>query len=232
VQENIAALGATVAAAEADLQAARTQVKDLTLRSPLTGLVATRQAEPGAVVSPTTPLLSVQTVSRLWATVGVPEDTARRIAPGQSATVTLDAFPGERFTGRIERILPAADPQSRQFTVRVALDNSRSRLRPGTFARVSFVTQKATGVLTVPPEAVKEAKDEKFVLVAGADNTAQKRPVKTGLSDDKGVAVTGDLREAENVIILSQRDVKPGAKIRTANDKAKTATNNSKEIGK
>lgn len=213
-RENIAALSAAVSAAQADLQATKVLLTELTLRSPLDGLVATRLLEPGAVASPTTPVVSVASVRQLWATVAAPEETARRLAPGQTATVTLDALPGETFTGRIAQILPSADPQSRQFTVRVALDNSNFRLRPGTFARVSFVTQRATNVLTVPPEAIKEKDGEKYVIIAGADQTAQKRVVETGLADAKGTAVTGDLSETDKVIVLSQRDVREGQKIR------------------
>lgn len=213
-RENISALSATVSAAEAELQATRVLLTELTLRSPLQGLVATRLLEPGAVASPTTPVVSVASVRRVWATVAAPEETARRLASGQNATVTLDALPGESFTGRIAQILPSADPQSRQFTVRVALDNSRFRLRPGTFARVSFVTERAPNALTVPPEAIKEQGGEKYVLVAGADQTAQKRTVETGLSDAKGTAITGNIAEDDKVIVLSQRDVREGQKIR------------------
>lgn len=239
-RENIAALSAAVSAAQADLQATKVLLTELTLRSPLDGLVATRLLEPGAVASPTTPVVSVASVRRLWATVAAPEETARRLAPGQTATVTLDALPGETFTGRIAQILPSADPQSRQFTVRVALDNSNFRLRPGTFARVSFVTQRATNVLTVPPEAIKEKDGEKYVIIAGADQTAQKRTVETGLADAKGTAVTGDLSETDKVIVLSQRDVREGQKIRvgsgntdkpgSGNDRSKPA--NGKENAK
>ncbi|MBC8136367.1 MAG: efflux RND transporter periplasmic adaptor subunit [Fibrella sp.] len=213
-RENIAALSATVSSAQAELQATRVLLTELTLRSPLEGLVATRLLEPGAVASPTTPVVSVASVRRVWATIAAPEETARRLAPSQNATVTLDALPGETFTGRIAQILPSADPQSRQFTVRVALDNSRFRLRPGTFARVSFITERAANALTVPPEAIKEAKGEKYVLIAGTDQTAQKRTVETGLSDAKGTAVTGDLTPDDKVIVLSQRDVREGQKIR------------------
>lgn len=219
-RENIAALSAAVSAAQAELQATRVLLTELTLRSPLDGLVATRLLEPGAVASPTTPVVSVQSVRRLWATVAVPEEIARRLSAGQTATVTVDALPGESFTGRIAQILPGADPQSRQFTVRVALDNSRFRLRPGTFARVSFVTERARDVLTVPQEAVKEKDGEQFVMIPGPDQTAQKRVVTTGLSDEKGVAVSGDVRESDRVIVLSQRDVREGQKIRVGGGKS------------
>ncbi len=227
-RENISALEAAASSAQADLQATRVLLTELTLRSPLDGLVATRLLEPGAVASPTTPVVSVASVRRVWATVAAPEETTRRLAPGQAATVTLDALPGETFTGRIAQILPSADPQSRQFVVRVVLDNSRFRLRPGTFARVSFVTERANNALTVPPEAIKEANGEKYVLIAGDDQTAQKRTVQTGLSDDKGTAVTGQIAKDDKVIVLSQRDVREGQKIRVGsgnNDKPRSEAN-------
>ena len=221
-QENLSALAASVAAADADLQASRVLLNDTNLRSSINGLVTARLLEPGAVVTTTTPILAVQSIRRVWATVAVPEETSRKLIAGQSAQVTLDALPGEKFTGKIQQILPAADPQSRQFTVRVVLDNPSYRLRPGTFARVSFVTDRAKNVLTVPQEAIKPNPDDptsQSVFIVGADGTAQRKAVKTGLFDDKGTAVSGEVTEGDKVIILSQRDVKEGQKVRTGDDK-------------
>ena len=221
--QNLAALQAAVTSAEADVQSAQVLLSQASLLSPLEGVVTTRLIEPGAIVSPTTPVISVQSVRRVWATVAAPEETARFLTQGQSATVTLDALPGETFTGKIAQVLPSADPQSRQFTVRVALDNPQFRLRPGTFARVNFVTGKQPNVLTVPPEAVKTDPADpnaQYVFIVGADNTAQKRVVTTGNSDARGIAVKSDtLKEGDPVIILSQRDVKEGQAVRVGGGK-------------
>lgn len=227
-QENLAALAASVASAQADLEASRVLLADTALRSSLDGLVTARLLEPGAVVTTTTPIVAVQSIRRVWATVSVPETNARRLTTGQTAQVTLDALPGQTFTGKIQQILPAADPQSRQFTVRVVLDNPDYRLRPGTFSRVTFIMERANDVLTVPQEAIKadaENPDAKSVMIVGADETAQRKSVKTGLSDDKGIAVSGEVAEGDKVIILSQREVKEGQKVRTGGDRASGDTN-------
>jgi HlyD family secretion protein len=145
--QNLRALEAAVAAAEADLRATEARLADTTLRAPISGVVTRRALDNGALASPGQPILSVQAVQQVWATMSIPEEVSRRIYAGQPATVSFDALPGEPFAGRVEQVLPAADPQSRQFTARVRLDNRRNRIRPGMFGRVTLVTEKATGAL-------------------------------------------------------------------------------------
>jgi membrane fusion protein, multidrug efflux system len=153
-------------------------------------------------------------------TIGVPEEVSRRIGPGQSATVRFDALPGREFTGVIERIEPGADPQSRQFTARVRVDNSQGRLRPGTFAKVTLVTQKETNVLVVPREAVTIPRDPKeqptvtVVAAQGEGQVAQVRPVRTGLSDGKAIAIEEGIQDGEQVVIMAGRTLKDGQTIK------------------
>lgn len=211
---NLAALSAAVTAAQAELRAAQAQLGDTTLRAPLDGLVTRRYLDPGSLASPSAPVVALASIRRLWATVPVPEEVSRRIVVGQTASVALDAFPGKNFTGRVARIEPAADPGSRQFIVRVALDNQNGRLRPGSFARVTVVTQRENNVVTLPLEAVKKDGDTSTVTLVGPDETAQTRQVQTGLSDAKRITIEGGLQEGEAAVILSGRPLKDGQKIK------------------
>nr|CAA9261955.1 hypothetical protein AVDCRST_MAG63-2471 [uncultured Armatimonadetes bacterium] len=214
--QNLAALRAAVSAAEAELAAAQSRLSDTTLRAPITGVVTQRAVDTGALASPGQPILSIQAVQQVWAAVSLPEEVSRRIYQGQNASVTFDALPGETFAGRIVQIFPTADAQSRQFTARVRLDNRRNRVRPGMFGRVTFVTEKANDVLVVPLEAVKTdpATPGAGTVTVVADGKAQTRPVQTGLSNGKVIALKSGVTDGEQVIILSTRPVREGQAVR------------------
>lgn len=220
---NLQALTAAVTAAQADLRSVQAQLGDATLRSPLDGVVTRRYRDPGSLASPSAPVVAVASVSRLWATIPAPEEVTRRLSVGQTASVALDTFAGRTFAGRIVRIDPGADPSSRQFIVRVALDNSQGLLRPGTFARVTMVTERADNVLTIPQEAITQGKDGPQVTVVAGD-VAQTRAIKTGLSDSKKIAVTSGLQEGDSVITVAGRAIKDGQKVKVGDDNAAPAS--------
>jgi RND family efflux transporter MFP subunit len=217
-EQSLQALRAAVRAARADLRANEVRLRATSLRSPLTGVVTQRNLDPGSLVSPAQTVLTVQDARQVWLTVGVPEEVRRRVFSGQSAQVTFDGLPGQTFAGRVLRINPAADPQSRQFTLRVRLDNRTGEIRPGMFGRVTLVTERARQALVVPKEAVKRDRktQDATVTVVTSDNKAENRPVQTGLGDAKMVVVKSGLREGEKVIILSGRDLKDGQPVRVA----------------
>ncbi len=243
-QKNLQALQATVRAAQADLRASEARRGDTTLLAPISGVVTVRNADPGALASPTQPLLTIQNIQQVWVAAPVTEEVQRRVFVGQPVTVRFDALPGKTYTGRITQSNPSADPQSRQFTVRVRLSNEKNELRPGIFGRVTFETEREKGVL-VPLEAVKRPRDSEAgasaqapslvdnadaaasapkgptVTVVSADNKAVTMPVQTGLSNADRIVVRSGLKEGEKVIILAGRDIKDGTAVKLADSKNK-----------
>lgn len=228
-QRNLEALAASVRAAEANVRAAQTRLGDTALLSPLTGVVTQRSLDPGALATPGQTIVTVQTIRQVWMTTSIPEEVSRRVYLGQAAIVRLDALPSKSFTGRITQLNPAADAQSRQFQIRVRLDNARSRFKPGMSGQVVLETERIRNAVTVPREAVRfdvtdrtaneEAAGEASVTVVTKDNKAQVRKVQTGLSDDKGIAITSGLEVGEKVVILTGRDIKDGQAVRIADTK-------------
>ncbi|HVK04958.1 MAG TPA: efflux RND transporter periplasmic adaptor subunit [Armatimonadaceae bacterium] len=213
--KNLDALRAVVRAAEAEVRASKTRLADTVLRAPIAGVVTQRFLDPGGLASPQQAVAAVQAIEDVWVTVGVPEEVSRRLYTGQAARVTVDGLPpGETLSGKVAQVLPAADPQSRQFTVRVRLANPKRRLRPGMSGTVAFETQRADDVLVVPKEALKRAPGgeaaQATVTVVGADGKASVRPVTTGLSDAKVVAIEGELAPGDQVVVVTGRDVKDG----------------------
>ncbi len=218
--QNIAALRAGVTAGEADVRAAEAQRDYTILRAPISGVVTRRNLDTGALATANQPVLSLQNLDQIWLTLGVPEEIYGRLSVGQTATVTIDSEEGSNFQGKIERLNPGADPQTRQFTVRVRLENSMGRLRPGAFAHVSFITERIPDALTVPREAVRKGEKPGAGQVAVVNgDTAQLHLVTIGAEDTNSVQITSGLQPSESVIILSGRDVKDGQKIKLGDSK-------------
>lgn len=224
--QNLAALQAQVRVAEANVRTAKAKIADTILRAPLTGIVTRRLVDPGALVSINQPILSLQAVEQVWATVSIPEEISRKIYQSQTARVTFDAMPGVTFAGIVAQILPAADAQSRQFTARVRLDNRSNRIKPGMFGRVTFILAEAKDALVVPMEAVQSDPARPGVgnVMVVADGKAAKRQVQTGMNDGKALVLKSGVTEGEEIIILSANPIKEGQTVRGSGEKRNAET--------
>ena len=219
---NLRALQATVTAAQGQLRNAQAQLENTILRSPLNGFVTMRAADPGTTVTAGTPILTIESLQQVYVTTSIPEEISNSVRLGQTASAVFDALPGRTYTGKITQVNPAADPQSRQFTVRLTLDNPTGQLKPGMFARVTFVTRRTPHALQIPREAVKTDPKTRsqVVTVVDADGVAHTRPVKTGVSSGNNIQILDGLQAGEQVVTLSLAPVKDGQKVVTtvAND--------------
>ena len=212
-QANLAALRSAVTSAQAQERNLESQLSDTTLRSSVNGYVTARTADPGTVITAGQAVLTLEAVKQIYVTTSVPEDVSRQVREGMSAIAVFDALPNQKFTGPITQVNPAADPSSRQFTVRITLDNSRQQIKPGMFSRVTIETQRTRNAIVVPREAVKPGKNGPTVTVVDAQMVAHVRPVQTGDSDAAGIQITQGIQAGEKVVTLSQNPVKDGAKV-------------------
>ncbi len=213
---NLRALQSAVSASRAQLVNVQAQLANTILSSPIDGYVTGRYVDPGSVAGPGTPVLAIQSVSRLFVNVPLPEESSRHLHPGDVATIQFDALPGQSFHGRVLDINPAADPLSRQFAMRVVMENLSGVVKPGMFGRVSLVTEKFLHQVVVPREAVQHGRDGKITVVVVDDQlVAHRRPVETGAEDPKVVAITQGVLPGEKVVVLSQNPVKDGQKVQS-----------------
>lgn len=209
-EQSLAALRAGVAAAKASLRSAEAKRADTVLRSPLDGFVTGRHADPGAVATPGQPILSVQFMDQIWVTISVPEEIIPKIHIGQPAEVRLDAFPKRVFRASVIQINPSADPQSRQFMVRVILSNKEGLLKPGMFARVSIGTDRVRQAVVVPREAVRKDSEGTHVMVVGKGGVVKRQPVITGVEDSVGIAIEQGVKPGDRVVTMSAGPLRDG----------------------
>lgn len=180
--------------------------------SPVDGFVARRAADPGAYVSPNAPVADVVDISRVRLVAAVIEKDLRRLREGQPARVDVDAFPGERFAGRIAHIAPVLDPSTRTAQMEVEIPNPGFRLKPGMYARVSVTTAERTQTLLVPANAVLDLDGKRGVFLA-RDQVAAFRPIEAGIESPQQIEVLSGVTPEDKVITTGAAALREGDRI-------------------
>src|SRR5690606_5186096 len=149
------------------------------ITTPGGGVIRTLSVRNGMTVSQGQTLAEISGLGSVWLNVSVPEAMAGQVRPGQAVTVTLTAFPGEQFAGRVSAILPEAAAESRTLTARVELPNRGGRLRPGMYGQAKFAGA-ASPALLVPSEAVIRTGRRTLVMLAQPEGRFRPAEVQVG----------------------------------------------------
>ena len=208
--------------AQAQLQQASSRRDELrinlgntTVNSPVTGFVAKRLVDPGAYVTQNVTLLSVVDISTVRLVVNLVERDLRKVSVGASAAVTVDAYPGETFTGRVARVAPVLDPSTRTAEMEVEIPNGPGRLKPGMYARVRMTSARKANALVVPKAAVVDVQGRKGVYMV-QKNQAVFRAVTVGLEEPNRIEVTDGLSEGDAVVTTGASALRDGAQVQVA----------------
>lgn len=201
--QSIAAQEAQVKQAEASVASINAQLTKLTVYAPISGIVTKQDAKLGEIASPNTALVSVMTESSLEIEANVPEVDVGRIAVSNAVHITLDAFPGETFEGKVSYIDPAETIIDGvvNFKVTVLFNEANPKFRSGLTANLDIESAKKTGVLLLPEFAVIENDNGKFVRVANTNGTTTDIPVTTGIRSKTGsIEIVSGVVEGEAVV--------------------------------
>lgn len=185
---------------DARLQELRINMQNTTVTSPVDGFVAKRYVDPGAMVSQNQPVASVVEISRLKMIVNVVEKDLRLVDTGDTGDVEVDAYPGEKFRGRIARVAPVLDPATRTASMEIEIHNSDNRLKPGMYARVSLVVEERKGALVAPKSAVIDFENKRGVWMPNEEKRARFVPVELGIEDTERVEIKAGLKEGDRIV--------------------------------
>jgi membrane fusion protein, heavy metal efflux system len=171
------------------------------VRAPISGKVLEVSVAPGEYRNDTSaPLMAVAELSRVWVSAEVPEPTIRFVRPGHVAIITLVAFPGQTFAGRVTRIADVVDPQTRTVKVHSELANLDGRLRPDMFGTVRY-TGPSHRVPVVPVAAVVQQYGRPVVFVERGAGRFQRRDVDLGARVGERVAVVSGVSAGDRVVV-------------------------------
>lgn len=206
--------------AEAELQRAQSNAEQLgvdprdgtmVLRSPIAGVVTTRDAVPGAVVGAGAPLLAVTDPASLWLTVALPEALASDVHVGSTLRFTVAPLPTDTFVARVQSVSATFDAATRSLPVRGVVSNVDGRLRPEMYARV-WVESTGSSAISVPDSAIQRLDGKTVVFLAQPDGTGGarfvKREVQIGGTSGGRTSIVGGLTLADRVVVSGAYAVK------------------------
>jgi membrane fusion protein, copper/silver efflux system len=172
----------------------------VTFRSPVTGIVLEKKAVQGMRFMPGETLYQIADLSTLWVIAEVNEQDIGQVRIGNSAQITVDAWPDRKFDGKVDFIYPTLSSTTRTVQVRIELNNPKGVLKPAMFANAQIDVGKRGKVLTVPTSAVIDSGTRQVVLVRLAEGRFEPRPVTLGKRSDSVVEVLDGVKEGEQVV--------------------------------
>jgi len=197
------------------LKDARHQKPLLPVRSPIRGVITEKHAIVGELADPSKSLYTVVDLSSVWVMVDINEKDLAKVHKGQTATVTVSAFPDSKLKGRITYIADLVNEATRTVKARVEVANPGRKLKPEMFATVELaLAADAPPVLAVPEDALQEQDGKKVVFVAEKDTEFAARQVKTGRMSGGMVEIVSGLKEGERYAVkgafILKSEVKKG----------------------
>lgn len=200
---------AQVAQAEASLAELEIQLGQTEIKSPLTGVVGERHVDPGALVTSNTPVVLILDLTRLVTVVNVPERDITKIHVGNDAKVFVDAMPGEEISGRVVRIAPILDRQTRTAPVEIEVPNLSQELKAEMFARVDLNLTTERETLLIPRDALVYRSNRSGVFVVESDKV-RFQAIETGIAEEDRIEVRAGLPEGTTVVTRGANLLKNG----------------------
>jgi len=200
---------AALLSAEADITLAKARLEKMSIAAPFDGIAGLRKVSIGNYLSPGTDIVNLEQVDPLKIDFRVPEIFLPSVKDGATIAVTVDAFPGRSFAGRIYAIDPLIDQAGRSIVVRARIDNTDDVLRPGLFARVTLTLAVRDNAIFVPEQSIIPIGDKAFVYRV-VDGKIVNTPVKLGLRRNARVEVLEGLSPGDLVVTAGQLKVQDG----------------------
>lgn len=193
------------------------QKREMSVTSPVDGVVATKNIEPGMQVSTQTALFNIVQADPLKATVNVTDQIMADVHPGIEAQITVPQLGSKVFGGTVVRVSPVTDPVSRAYPVEIQISNPDKQMLPGMAVSVQLVGLKSQTGIAIPAQAVVETTQGSEVFTV-EKNVAHMHIVKLGaVSSDKIVILEG-LKPGDKVIVNGQTLVSDGAPVTVVDD--------------
>ncbi len=189
---------AVVEQQRAALNLAKKAITDTIVRAPISGAVKEKHASRGSYLPINGRIVTLVKINPLRLRADIPEYAAASVRTGQQMTLNVEAFPNRTFSGRVVRIGPSLNEQTRALTVEAQVANPGNLLRPGMFAKSSLITSKAAPAVMVPRQAVVNVAGLAKVFVVENGHVTE-RIIKTGATDGDLIEITEGVKAGETV---------------------------------
>jgi RND family efflux transporter MFP subunit len=209
---NVGVAKAQLVQTQSSVDELKITLANTTVTSPVDGFVSRRVLDQGAFAGANTVILSVVDITLVRMVANLVEKDVKRVQPGVTALVEVDAFPGEQFSGQVSRVAPVFDPATRTAPMEIEVPNPGFRLKPGMYARVRLTVDRRPNALTVPRSAVADIEGKRGVFML-ENQVARFHEVKTGLQDNERVEILEGLNEGQRVVTVGTLALRDGDRI-------------------
>ncbi len=198
--------------AAAEMNRVRSSRADYIIASPLDGTVLNDYSlAPGAMISPSTPLIDIADLTRLKATLKIPESKIFAVKEGMAVFLKFDALRDKEFRGRVTRIDQYVNPSTRTSNVEIELNNQEAgmSLRPGMFGKASIIEREERGTISLPESAFR-SNERGYYLFVVQEGRARAKDVSTGIREGNTIQVTSGVEPGDKVIIFGGKNLNDG----------------------
>jgi membrane fusion protein (multidrug efflux system) len=192
---------------------ARLDLEYTNIRAPIAGYVSERLVRAGNLVKLHDPVYRVTSYDPLLAVLHVPERELSVLRKGLGVSMSLDAWPGQTFTGEVIRISPVVDPGTGTFRVTAKVVDHDRMLKPGLFGRVEILYDLHQDVPVIPRSAVITEDDSSHVFVVDGQGEASRRPVQLGYERAGMVEVVNGVANGETVVTAGKGSLSDGVRV-------------------
>ena len=211
-----------VEAAKLTIDQLKIRLEKKKIKAPFNGIITRQNAEVGNWVGMGATIVEVADVSRVDIQMNVPEAMVVLLSEDQEIELRVESTKAER-SGRIHRIIPSGDPDTKTFPIIVRLDNSDQALKPGMSVRAYLPVGKTIEAVTVPRDAVRTTPTGAMVYV-NRSGVATMVPVNVRFSHGDRLVVNGSLADGDQVVVEGNERLTPGQPVRVANTDKPAAT--------
>ncbi|QMU28357.1 efflux RND transporter periplasmic adaptor subunit [Adhaeribacter radiodurans] len=206
----------------AQLEAARAAYKQiaqtqnyLQIRAPFSGVITTRNVNPGAYVGPSdkgseVPLFTLQEQQKLRLVISVPESYTGYLKQNNEVSFTVKSQPNQEFKAKIKRMAGAIDSRFRSERIEMDVINRDKKLLPGMVAEVNLPLPAQDSTFMVPKSAVVNSTESIFVIRV-ANNKAERVDVRTGRENEGTVEIYGDLKPGDQLLKMASDEIRNGS---------------------
>lgn len=183
----------------AQIEVAKTQIKQLSIRAPFAGVLGLRQVSLGSYLTPGTVITTLDDINIIKVAFEIPEKHLPDLKIAQKVSVTTDAYQAQQFVGKLTSIDYRVNPITRSIQLRAEIENTDYKLRPGMLLNIK-ITKSVSNALLLPESTVIPQQDKQFVFRIKPDNTVEKISVVTGRRQPGIVEIVSGLSEGDRIV--------------------------------
>lgn len=197
----------------ADIELANANLRRTEIRAPFSGVIGLRNVSLGAYVTPQTLIARLQQTSSLKLDFSIPEKYGPSVRNGNPVTFTIDGI-RQAFQGTVYATEPSVDEDTRNLRVRARVSNNSSKLRPGTFAKVTLAIQNESGLVVPTQAVVPQTRGKQVVLIK--NGKAIFKDVTTGIRTASAIQITSGVQVGDTVATTGLLFLKPDGPVKVA----------------